>query len=138
MKHIEMIIDYTTDGTDFDYCDNHGTLIRCGECAWYSENRENYDEDDLPMLTCMAPEGPKYIAGGDDYCSRAERIEREPELTDESIDKAQYMINELIETGLLTEGCQKSLIMGMNALEKQRSKPSPEPEAAGTEEKENK
>ena len=31
--HIEMIIDYTTDGTDYQYCDNHGILIRCRDCA---------------------------------------------------------------------------------------------------------
>lgn len=30
--HIEMIIDYTTDGTDYQYCDNKGVLIRCRDC----------------------------------------------------------------------------------------------------------
>ena len=35
MTHVEMIIDYTTDGTDFQYCDNHGVLVRCRECECY-------------------------------------------------------------------------------------------------------
>ena len=34
--HVEMIIDYTTDGTDYQYNDNHGILIRCRDCAkWH-------------------------------------------------------------------------------------------------------
>ena len=32
MKHIEMIIDYITDGTDYQYNDNHGVLVRCKDC----------------------------------------------------------------------------------------------------------
>lgn len=36
ITHIEMIIDYTTDGTDYQYCDNKGVLIRCGECKYWS------------------------------------------------------------------------------------------------------
>lgn len=35
MSHIEMIIDYTTDGIDFHYCDNHGVLVRCKDCKYY-------------------------------------------------------------------------------------------------------
>ena len=35
MSHSEMIIDYTTDGTDFQYCDNHGILVRCRDCEYY-------------------------------------------------------------------------------------------------------
>lgn len=34
MKHIEMIIDYITDGTDFQYNDNHGVLVRCKDCKF--------------------------------------------------------------------------------------------------------
>jgi transcriptional regulator with XRE-family HTH domain len=37
-SHIEMIIDYTTDGTDYQYCDNHGILIRCRDCAYWHIN----------------------------------------------------------------------------------------------------
>lgn len=32
MTHIEMIIDYITDGADFQYNDNHGVLVRCKDC----------------------------------------------------------------------------------------------------------
>lgn len=40
-SHIEMIIDYTTDGTDYFYCDNHGILVRCRDCKhyWKEEGR---------------------------------------------------------------------------------------------------
>ena len=34
-SHIEMIIDYITDGTDFQYSDNHGVLVRCRDCKYY-------------------------------------------------------------------------------------------------------
>ena len=36
--HIEMIIDYTTDGTDYQDHDNHGILIRCRDCAKWNIN----------------------------------------------------------------------------------------------------
>lgn len=32
MMHVEMIIDYVTDGTDFQYFDNTGILVRCRDC----------------------------------------------------------------------------------------------------------
>ena len=32
--HIEMIIDYITDGTDYQYNDNHGILVRCKDCKF--------------------------------------------------------------------------------------------------------
>lgn len=31
---IEMIIEYTTDGADYQYCDNHGVLVRCKDCRY--------------------------------------------------------------------------------------------------------
>lgn len=38
MPHIEMIIDYVTDGEDFQYCDNHGILTRCRDCTeWHTD-----------------------------------------------------------------------------------------------------
>lgn len=70
MKHVEMIIDYVTDGTDFEYCDNHGVLTRCRDCKHYyfADNR--------------IPQEQRYVCdiGGevwqpDDYCSFAERRE---------------------------------------------------------------
>ena len=35
-KHIEMIIDYTQDGNDFMFFDNHGVLVHCGECDYWN------------------------------------------------------------------------------------------------------
>lgn len=32
---VEMIIEYVTDGVDYQYNDNHGELIRCKDCAYY-------------------------------------------------------------------------------------------------------
>lgn len=37
-KHIEMIIDYITDGIDFQYYDNKGILVRCKNCKYYRES----------------------------------------------------------------------------------------------------
>lgn len=60
MKKVEMIISYTTDGTDYQYSDNHGILIRCKDCRFYS-----------PLM---------YICGKNsggwkpnDFCSKGER-----------------------------------------------------------------
>lgn len=35
MNHVEIIIDYAIDGTDFQYSDNHGILVRCRDCEYY-------------------------------------------------------------------------------------------------------
>lgn len=35
MKHVELIIDYLTDGTDFQYFDNTGTIVRCKDCEYW-------------------------------------------------------------------------------------------------------
>lgn len=77
MKHVEMIIDYVTDGTDFEYCDNHGTITRCRDCIHYSENKPNYEGDELPVSECMSFDSPRRhsIVYGEDYCSYAERRE---------------------------------------------------------------
>lgn len=32
--HVEMIIDYIVEDSEFKYNDNHGILIRCKECAY--------------------------------------------------------------------------------------------------------
>ena len=61
ITHIEMIIDYTTDGTDYQYCDNKGVLIRCGECKyWRTKEAMYYCPWDEPEATEST-----------DYCSRA-------------------------------------------------------------------
>ena len=41
MEHVEMIVEYLTDGSDFQYYDNHGTVIRCKDCALYGTNECN-------------------------------------------------------------------------------------------------
>lgn len=46
MKKVEMIISYTTDGTDFLYCDNHGVLTRCEGC-------KHWKPDDVGTGVCQ-------------------------------------------------------------------------------------
>lgn len=77
MKHVEMIVEYLTDGDDFQYFDNHGTITRCRDCIHYSENKSNYEEDELPVSECMSFDSPRRhsIVYGEDYCSYAERRE---------------------------------------------------------------
>ena len=47
MERIEMIISYSTDGTDFFYCDNHGLLTRCKDCKYYAiaQLKKDYTSD---------------------------------------------------------------------------------------------
>ena len=61
MKHVEMIIDYVTDGTDFEYSDNHGVLTRCRDCKHHTNG-----------ITCGLQQGAWF---DDSYCSYAERRE---------------------------------------------------------------
>ena len=61
ITHIEMIIEYTTDGTDYQYHDNKGMLIRCSECKY-----ANKFTGSCPYVNF---ELTKY-----DYCSRAVKI----------------------------------------------------------------
>lgn len=57
-KHTEMIIEYLTDGDDFQYNDNHGTLVRCKDCKHWNKL----------MFMCSKNAGEwKH----DDYCSKA-------------------------------------------------------------------
>lgn len=65
MKHVEMIIDYTTDGTDYQYNDNHGLLIRCRDCVWY-DDKGHCDYYENKFLNDVKE---------DDYCSRGENVE---------------------------------------------------------------
>lgn len=71
MTHVEMIIDYITDGTDFQYSDNHGVLTRCRECKHYTfaDNRAF----GFPAKRCEWT-GFEDV-DDDDFCSRAERRE---------------------------------------------------------------
>lgn len=67
MTHVEMIIDYITDGTDFQYSDNHGILTRCRECRhWYTGDGYNHENGAQCELMHM-------WMGPDDYCSYGRR-----------------------------------------------------------------
>lgn len=59
MPKIEMIIEYTTDGTDYQYNDNHGVLTRCIECKYWEHG-----------FFCKKI---RLDRKEDDYCSKAEK-----------------------------------------------------------------
>lgn len=61
-KRVEMIISYITDGTDYEYHDNHGVLIRCKDCRYYHPSMKN----------CAWYPGDFKET---DYCSRGKRDE---------------------------------------------------------------
>lgn len=61
-KHVEMIIDYVEDESDYQYHDNHGLLIRCSKCVYaQGRTRQCFNEDGLYGRA----------VDEDDYCSRA-------------------------------------------------------------------
>lgn len=60
MEHVEMIVEYLTDGSDFQYYDNHGTVIRCKDCALYGTNECNMRHGFMGIKD-------------DDYCSYGEK-----------------------------------------------------------------
>ena len=64
--HVEMIIDYLTNGTDFQYHDNHGILIRCMGCKYWDHEQ--------CVLDGVAHWRHR---DGDDYCSKAVKAEDE-------------------------------------------------------------
>ena len=60
-QHVEMIIDYITDGADFTYSDNCGVLIRCRNCRYFDGEGYCYSEEGLgypkPESYCSFAEG---------------------------------------------------------------------------------
>ena len=62
-KHIEMIIDYVTNGSDFQYNDNHGVLTRCRDCIFA----------DGQSRACRNFDGLRGELGELDFCSKAVR-----------------------------------------------------------------
>ena len=40
-KHVEMIVDYLVDGSDYKYSDNRGILVRCRDCNRWNANMKN-------------------------------------------------------------------------------------------------
>ena len=55
-----MIIRYITDGTDYEYHDNHGVLIRCKDCNEYQDVNQWCKLHELEMQPM-------------DFCSYGER-----------------------------------------------------------------
>jgi len=47
-RYVEMIIDYVTDGTDFQYGDNHGVLTRCRGIV--REHLKELSDKDLQIM----------------------------------------------------------------------------------------
>lgn len=66
-KHVEMIIDYTVVGEDYQYNDNHGVLTRCVDCKYF---RTDFYE---PQCELGSFESGLIDPKPNDYCSRAER-----------------------------------------------------------------
>ena len=50
-QHIEMIVDYLVVGDDFQYSDNHGVIIRCKDCRYWSRAMQGCPLIDLDNLT---------------------------------------------------------------------------------------
>lgn len=67
---IEMIISYITDGTDYQYHDNHGILVRCKKCKYYN----TYMQCGKKVKMC---DRNIMIVDDNDFCSYAEREERD-------------------------------------------------------------
>ena len=76
MTHVEMIIDYITDGTDFQYSDNHGILTRCRECKHWIDN-DGFNHEHGAECSVMR----MWMQPGD-YCSYSKKREVENGNTD--------------------------------------------------------
>lgn len=75
MKHIEMIIEYITDGTDYQYFDNRGVLIRCKDCKHWKDSDGVYRRGFGAESKC--PINLQSVYDGTFYCGMAERREDE-------------------------------------------------------------
>lgn len=68
-KKVEFIESYIkVDGSDYQWRDNHGELVRCRDCEFYTA-----EEKWCRRLGLCG------VFGEDDYCSHAERKEVEDE-----------------------------------------------------------
>ena len=63
MNKVEMIIEYSTDGTDYQYNDNHGLLVRCKDCKYAREEYGFFCTRNITMSAITS----------NDYCSKAEK-----------------------------------------------------------------
>ena len=67
-RHVEEIVEYlVSDDGDYQYFDNHGSLIRCKDCKYY----DNWMDDKI----CVRLGSYHGNSNPDDYCSYAERKE---------------------------------------------------------------
>lgn len=72
-NHVQMIIDYIADGTDFQYNDNYGVLTRCERCMHWKPGVID-DKDNFYAPQCKLLNMPVHAW---DYCSHAKRaVER--------------------------------------------------------------
>lgn len=67
-KHVEMIIDYITDGSDYQYSDNKGILVRCRDCKWWGSGNVT--------IECSWDLNEHDAPSENDYCSKAVKRER--------------------------------------------------------------
>ena len=66
-KHVEMIIDYITDGSDYQYSDNKGILVRCRDCKWWGSGNVT--------IECSWDLNEHDAPSENDYCSKAMKRE---------------------------------------------------------------
>lgn len=69
-KHVEEIIEYIMDGEDFQYFDNHGSLVRCKDCTHCADDWNG----NQPMFTCELGRCGESVQPND-YCSYGKRSE---------------------------------------------------------------
>lgn len=66
MIHVEMIEEYILDGADYQYFDNHGTLIRCRDCRYYEPTDSKYG-------ICVQSNTNRKLMKENGYCSKAKK-----------------------------------------------------------------
>lgn len=68
VEFIELYIKHGN--TDYEWCDNHGELIRCKDCKYYYDVKER--EKAETWLPCM-----RMVTGRNWFCADGEREESE-------------------------------------------------------------
>lgn len=77
-KHVEMIVDYTVDGDDFKYNDNHGLLVRCKDCKHYIEHGLFRGLTETPYCGYVSDEENVWAyPEPDDFCSKGVKRQHE-------------------------------------------------------------
>ena len=68
-RRIEFIESYWTGGelgSDYQWSDNHGELVRCRECIYWQDNNDGYPHKDCKWREDETPDP-------EDFCSAGER-----------------------------------------------------------------